>query len=392
VREYLLCLFAAAAVTYLITPAARRFALRIGAVAEVRDRDVHSVPTPRLGGLAIAAGLFAAFLFASQLPLMQSVYDRETGTATALLAAMGVLLLVGVIDDRWGLDAPTKAVGQVVAAAILAYGGISLSWLPIGGVFVLDPLTSVLLTVFIVVATINAINFVDGLDGLAAGISAIAAAGFFAYSYVLSVVNGFDRATLPTLTSAALVGACVGFLPHNFFRARIFMGDTGSMLIGMTLATSTITLVGRVDPNALEGTTFIPALLPLLLPFAVLAVPLLDLVMTIARRTWAGRSPFHPDKGHLHHRILEMGHSQTRAVLLLYGWALTLAGTTVAMAFVPVIYALAFGSLMLVGLVLAARAPDQNKDTVAMGRAGARAEGSQPHEESNGQHGNDQQI
>lgn len=356
-REYLLCLFAAAAIAYLTTPAVRRFAIRFGAMAEVRDRDVHSKPTPRLGGLAIYAGLLSALVFASQLPLMQTVFDSETGTATALLAGMGVLVAVGIVDDRWGLDAPTKFAGQVLAAGIMAYGGISVAWLPIGGVFVLDPLTSVLVTVAIVVVTVNAINFVDGLDGLAAGIAAISASAFFAYSYLLSVVEGFERATLSTLVSAALVGACLGFLPHNFYRARLFMGDTGSMLLGLILATCTITLLGRVDPNAVAGVTVLPALLPLVLPFAVLAIPILDLVAAVVRRTIAGRSPFHPDKGHLHHRILELGHSTTRAVLLMYGWAATIAGTVVAMAFVPIGWALTIGAAMLAGLVFALLAP-----------------------------------
>lgn len=356
-REYLLCLFAAAAVTYLVTPATRRFAIRIGAIAPVRDRDVHATPTPRLGGLAILAGLLAALLLASNLPLMQIVFDGETGTATALLGGMAVLVLVGVVDDRWGLDAPTKLAGQILAAGIIAYGGISLSWLPIGGVFVLDPLTSVLLTVLIVLLTVNAINFVDGLDGLAAGIAAISASAFFVYSFVLSVVEGFDRATLSALVSIAVVGACLGFLPHNFFRARLFMGDTGSMLLGLMLATSTITLSGRVDPNALAGVTVLPAILPLVLPFAVLAIPFMDLLLAVVRRTWAGQSPFQPDKGHLHHRILRLGHSQTRAVLLMYGWALTLAGTTVAMAFIPIWAALAGGGVVLVLLLLALVTP-----------------------------------
>ena len=352
-REYLLCLVAAAAIAYLTTPAARRFAIRFGAMAEVRDRDVHAVPTPRLGGLAIYAGLLAALLLASRLPLMQTVFDSVTGTATALILSMTVLVAVGVVDDRWGLDAPTKFAGQILAGGVLAYGGISVAWLPIGGVFVLDPVTSVLVTVVIVVVTVNAINFVDGLDGLAAGIAAISATAFFAYSYLLSVVEGFERATLSTLVSAALVGACLGFLPHNFYRARLFMGDTGSMLLGLILATSTITLLGRVDPNAVAGVTVLPALLPLVLPVAVLAIPFTDLIAAVIRRTWAGQSPFHPDKGHLHHRILQLGHSQTRAVLLMYGWAATLAGTVVAMAFVPIWSALAFGALMLGGLIAA---------------------------------------
>lgn len=351
-REYLLCLFAAAAVTYLLTPFVRQFALSWGAMAEVRDRDVHATPTPRLGGLAILLGVLAAFLVAGQLPQMSQLFDRGPGTIWALLLALLILAVLGMVDDRFGLDAITKLSGQVLAGGIVAYGGISISWLPIGGVFVLDPVTSVLVTVFIVVLTVNAVNFVDGLDGLAAGIAAIAAAGFFAYSYLLSVSNGFDRATLSTLTSAACVGAALGFLPHNFFRARIFMGDTGSMLLGLLLATSTITLVGRVDPNALGSVTLAPALLPLLVPLAVLALPVIDLGLAVVRRTWAGRSPFSPDKQHLHHRIMEMGHSHRGAVLLLYGWAAAIAGTTVALAYLPVPVAVG-GGVALLGLVVA---------------------------------------
>lgn len=345
-RESLLCLFVAAAATYLTTPFARQLALKWGALAEVRDRDVHLLPTPRLGGLAIMVGLFAAFLVASQLPLLSTVFESGPGTIWALVVACVVLVAIGALDDRYGLDALTKFSGQVLAGGIIAYGGISISYLPIGGVLVLDPLTSVLVTVFIVVFTVNAINFIDGLDGLAAGIAAIAAAGFFAYAYLLNVVNGFDRATLATLASIACVGACLGFLPHNFFRARVFMGDTGSMLLGLVLATATITLVGRVDPNATGSATLAPALLPLLIPLAVLALPVVDLAMAVMRRTWAGRSPFAPDKEHLHHRIMEMGHSHRGAVLLLYGWALVLAGTVVALAFLPAIVALGIGALL----------------------------------------------
>lgn len=356
-REYVLCMLAAAAVTYLTTPAVRRAAIRLGAIAEIRERDVHRTPTPRMGGLAIFFGVLAALAVGSQLPLMRTVFDRETGTATALVSAMLVLVGVGVIDDRYGLDALTKFAGQFLAAGILALGGIAVAWLPVFGVFVLDPVSSVLLTVIIVTVLVNAMNFIDGLDGLAAGIAGISASAFFIYSYLLSVVEGFDRATLPTLASAAVIGACVGFLPHNFYRARLFMGDTGSMLLGMLLATSVITLLGQVDPNAIAGATVLPAFLPLLLPLLVMAVPLGDLVAAVVRRTWAGRSPFHPDKGHLHHRILQLGHSQTRAVLLMYGWAGTLAGTVVAMAFVPASWALAGGAVMAGALLFVLRAP-----------------------------------
>jgi UDP-GlcNAc:undecaprenyl-phosphate/decaprenyl-phosphate GlcNAc-1-phosphate transferase len=340
VREYLLCLLAAAAVTYVTVPLARTFAIRWGALAEVRDRDVHDRPTPRLGGLAMAAGLLAGLFLASKLPLMSAVFDDGARVPLALLSGAFIIVVLGLIDDRWGLAAPTKLAGQVLAASVMALQGITIIWLPFAGTLVLDPVTSVLLTVLVVLVCINAINMVDGLDGLAAGIVGVAALAFFAYSYLLSVEIGFERATMATLISAVLAGMCLGFLPHNVFPARIFMGDTGSMLLGLLLAAGIITLSGQVDPSAIEGGTLLPALLPILLPLAVMAVPLLDLGLAVVRRTRRGRSPFAPDKQHMHHRLLEVGHSQGRAVLLMYGLAAVIAGTAVALAFVPVGYAL----------------------------------------------------
>ncbi len=352
-REYMLCLFAAAAVTYFLTPPVRALAIRWGIVAPVRDRDVHDTPTPRLGGLAMAGGLLAGLLLASKLPMMSSVFDGSNAVI-ALLTGAAIIVVLGIVDDKWGLDAPTKLAGQVLAAGVMAFQGVAIIWLPIGGTFVLDPLTSVLFTVIIVVVSINAINFVDGLDGLAAGIVAVAAGAFFVYSYVLSVELGLERATLATLVSVVLVGMGLGFLPNNLFPARIFMGDTGSMLLGLLLAAATITLSGQVDPSALSGGAFLPTLLPLILPLAVMALPLVDLGLAVIRRTRARRNPFAPDKQHLHHRLLEMGHSQRRAVFLMYAWTALIAGAALAIAFFPLIYAgtgTAIGVVVLVILV-----------------------------------------
>ncbi len=355
-REYLLCLLAAAAVTYLLTPPVRSLAIRWGFMAEVRDRDVHDEPIPRLGGLAMVGGILAGLLLASKLPMMRSVFEG-TNTAVALISGIAIIVALGIVDDRWGLDAPTKLAGQVLAAGVMAFQGIAIIWLPIGGTFVLDPITSVLFTVIIVLVSINAINFVDGLDGLAAGIVAVAAGAFFAYAYLLSVELGFERATLATLVSVLLVGVCLGFLPNNFYPARIFMGDTGSMTLGLLLAAGTITLSGQVDPSAVASGTLLPTLLPILLPVAVMAVPLIDLLLAVIRRTRAGRNPFAPDKQHLHHRLLEMGHSQIRAVLLMYAWTGLIAGTAVLVAFVPLGYAV-LGFLVGLGLlVFAIRRP-----------------------------------
>ena len=369
-REYLLALVAAAAVTYLLTPLARSFALKWGAMAEVRDRDVHDTVTPRLGGLAMFGGLLAGMLLASKLPMMSAVFANGAREPIAILSGAIVIVALGLVDDKWGLDAPTKLAGQVLAAGVMAMQGIAIIWLPIGGTLVLDPITSVLLTVMVVLVSINAINFVDGLDGLAAGIVAVAAGAFFTYSYLLSVELGFERATLATLVSALLVGICLGFLPHNSFPARLFMGDTGSMLLGLLLAASTITLTGQVDPSALEGATLLPALLPILLPVAVMAVPLLDLGLAVIRRTRARRNPFAPDKLHMHHRLLEMGHSQRRAVLLMYAWTGLIAFTAVAMAFIPIQYALALFGIGLGLLVVWVRQPVGWKRTSAPAKTG----------------------
>ena len=322
-RNYLLTIFVAAAVTYLTTPVVRALALRWGAVAQVRDRDVHATPTPRLGGVAMYAGLVAALLVASELPLLGQVFEQSRDWQ-ALLSGATVVCLLGAADDRWELDAVTKLAGQVLAAGVMVLQGIQLLWLPLGrdvGAFTLPPTLGVLLTVLVVVVTINAVNFVDGLDGLAVGIVGIACAVFFGFSYLLSVEQGLSYATTPTLVSAVCGGVCLGFLPHNFHRARIFMGDCGSMLIGLLLAVSTVSLTGQVDPAAISEAQLVPALVPLLLPALVLLLPLADLLLAVVRRTRAGRSPFSPDKQHLHHRLLEIGHSHRRAVLIMYVWS-----------------------------------------------------------------------
>ncbi|MEZ5186401.1 MAG: MraY family glycosyltransferase [Candidatus Nanopelagicales bacterium] len=350
-REYLVCFLVAAAVTYLVTPPVRTLAIRARAMAEVRDRDIHARPTPRWGGLAMYAGFLAGMLMASQLPQLSVVFGSNR-QPLALIVGSTIIVGLGLLDDRFGLDAPTKFAGQVVAAGSMAFLGIQMVWLPIGGTLVLDPLTSVVLTVLFVVLTINAVNFVDGLDGLAAGIVAIAAAAFFVYAFLLSVEFGFDRATLAALICALLAGICVGFLPHNLNPAKLFMGDTGSMLIGLLLAASAITLSGRVDPSAVRGELLLPAILPLLLPLAVIAVPLIDVGMAVIRRTRRGRSPFAPDKEHLHHRLIELGHSQRRAVSLMHAWTALIAFSAVAVALIPwplamVVFLIGLGGLAL---------------------------------------------
>lgn len=333
-REYLLLSAIVAAVTYLCTPLARAWALRAKAMAGVRDRDVHAQPTPRWGGVAMLAGMLSAYVVAGQFPLLKRIFD-DGGEVRAILIGAILITLLGMADDLWEIDALTKLAGQALAASIVVVQGVQLLWLPINGVIALPPVIGPLLTIAIIMVTINAVNFVDGLDGLAAGIVAIAGLSLFGFSYLLAVVYGFSRAGTPTFITAVLIGVCVGFLPHNVNPARIFMGDSGSMLLGLLLSSAAVTLTGQMDGNAVRAENLVPTLLPLLLPFAVLAVPVFDLLLAIVRRTAAGRSPFAPDKQHLHHRLLEIGHSHRRAAFIMYVWTALLALPVTAAAFWP---------------------------------------------------------
>jgi UDP-GlcNAc:undecaprenyl-phosphate GlcNAc-1-phosphate transferase len=356
VREYLLVLCVAAGVTYLLTPVARRFALAIGAMAQPRDRDVHAIPTPRLGGLAMYAGVGCGFLVASNLPSLSGVFRYSD--VQAVLVAGGLIVLLGLVDDRWGIDALTKLAGQLVAVGVMVLLGLQILTLTLPGVGAvsLGP-ESVLLTVLLALLTINAINFIDGLDGLAAGVGAIAALAFFAFSYSLSsgqITSGIaqERISSPTLIAVVLAGACLGFLPHNFNPARVFMGDSGSMLIGLMLAGAATSLTGQFNYSNLPASTAFPVLLPLVLPFAVLAVPFVDLLLAVVRRTRAGRSPFAADKQHLHHRLLEIGHSHTRAVLIMYFWTALLAFGGVAVSLRGVLPVLATTAVLAAGALV----------------------------------------
>ena len=336
-REYLVTLLLAAALSYVITPAVQKFALRFGAVAIPRTRDIHVQPTPRWGGVAMWASMSLTFAIVNHLSLVGKAFGHE---AQGIFLAGTLLVVLGMLDDRFQLDSITKLAGQAMAASILLLYGVQLFWLPINGVIALPPSIGQLITVLIVLVIINAVNFIDGMDGLAAGIVAIAGAAFFAFAYELAVVYGFNRAGAPSLITAVTIGVCLGFLPHNAHPARIFMGDSGSMLLGLMLAASAITLTGQVDPNAISAEKLGPTLLPLLLPFAVLAIPVVDLLLAIVRRIKAGKSPFAPDKEHLHHRLLSMGNSQLRTSFIMYLWTATIAFPATISAFAPLWVAL----------------------------------------------------
>lgn len=331
-REYLVTLLISAALCYLITPIVRTQAIRFGAVAGIRERDIHNTPTARWGGVAMWAAMALTFSIVSNLPLVGKSVGHE---AQGVFLAATAIVLLGMADDRFELDALTKLAGQVFTAGILLLYGIQILWLPINGVITLPPSIGQLLTVLIVLVVINAVNFIDGMDGLAAGVVAISGIAFFAFAYLLAVDYGFSRAGAPSLITAVLIGICLGFLPHNLSPAKIFMGDSGSMLLGLLLSVSAITLTGQVDPNAISAEKLGPTLLPLLLPFAVLAIPFLDLLLAVSRRIKAGKSPFAPDNLHLHHRLLSAGNSTGQTVSIVYLWTATIAFPVTVLAFAP---------------------------------------------------------
>ncbi|GFH35690.1 MraY family glycosyltransferase [Streptomyces pacificus] len=334
-RDYLLTLCVTAAVTYLLTGPVRKFAIATGAMPDIRARDVHREPTPRLGGIAMFFGLCAGLLVADHLQNLNSVFELSN-EPRALLSGAALIWLIGVLDDKFEIDALIKLGGQMIAAGVMVMQGLTILWLPIPGVGTvsLTQWQGTLLTVALVLVTINAVNFVDGLDGLAAGMVCIASAAFFLYAYRMWFGYGVEAAAPATLFASVLMGMCLGFLPHNMHPARIFMGDSGSMLIGLVLAASAISVTGQVDPDALklfEGGTrqathaALPVFIPLLLPLTIIAIPVADLLLAIVRRTWKGKSPFAADRGHLHHRLLEIGHSHSRAVLIMYFWSALIA-------------------------------------------------------------------
>ncbi|MFI9600951.1 MraY family glycosyltransferase [Streptomyces sp. NPDC052043] len=363
-REYLLTLCITAAVTYLLTGPVRKFAIVAGAMPEIRARDVHREPTPRLGGIAMFFGLCAGLLVADHLTNLNEVFEKSN-EPRALLSGAALIWLIGVLDDKFEIDALIKLGGQMIAAGVMVMQGLTILWLPVPGVgtVALTQWQSTLLTVALVVITINAVNFVDGLDGLASGMVCIAAAAFFMYAYRIWYSYGIEAAAPATLFAAVLMGMCLGFLPHNMHPARIFMGDSGSMLIGLVLAAGAISVTGQVDPDLMNLFTgsernsvhqMVPVYIPLLMPLTIIAIPAADLVLAIVRRTWHGQSPFAADRGHLHHRLLEIGHSHSRAVLIMYFWsaligfgALSYSVKSASMWIVLSIVALSFIGLVL---------------------------------------------
>jgi len=350
---YVLTAGVTAVVTFTLSLVILKLSTRFRLYPKIRERDVHTRPTPRLGGVAMFIGVLAAFWVASNLAQFDLIF-RDTGRVLAILAAALIIVLIGVADDIWDLDWLTKLAGQAIAAGILVWQGVQLVTIPIGGVTVVPPVLGLALTVLAVVLVMNAVNFIDGLDGLVSGVVLIANTVFFAYSYFLttSLQAEFEFFNLSSLLSAILIGACAGFLPVNWHPAKMFMGDAGALLVGLLMAASAVSVTGGIDPATLtSGSYLLPAFLPILLPLAVLIVPLLDFGLAVFRRLRAGKSPFSADRKHLHHRLLDMGHSHFHAVLIFYAWTAVVSVGFLLFLFIPAWSAATF---IVVGLVLCA--------------------------------------
>ncbi|GAA1824284.1 MraY family glycosyltransferase [Nesterenkonia flava] len=333
---FLVVLTCSALVTYALTPPVRRLALRLGIYTPIRSRDIHSTIKPRWGGLAIFFGMLAGLAVAAPIPYLSGLFS-DLRPLTGIVLAMVLIVITGMADDTWDIHWVIKLAAQVGCGVILVLFGIRLEVMPVGWLGVGEPAVQACLTVFLVVMTINAFNFIDGLDGLAAGVAALGGSAFFIYSYLLTLsLNEFDASNLVTLLMAVLVGSCLGFLPHNFHPSTVIMGDTGAMLLGLVMAAGALAVTADVGQLG-EGFRFrnIPAYMPVLLPLAVTLLPLLDLMLAVIRRTAKGASPFSPDRGHLHHKLIDSGYSHPQAVLLLYLWAGFFAFGVVSFNFLP---------------------------------------------------------
>jgi UDP-GlcNAc:undecaprenyl-phosphate GlcNAc-1-phosphate transferase len=331
VTPYLAILGLSAAATFLFTFVARTTAVRCGVIERVSDRKVHDRPTPTAGGTAMYVAFLLAMVVASRMHQFRDVFQRSTEPLGVVLGAT-VILSVGLLDDIRDVSAPAKVAGQVFAGSVLYLFGVTMFYfqVPFAGFISLSADLEPLITVLWVCLITNAINLIDGLDGLAAGIVAIAAGAFFLYSHKLSQSGLLPTESVGPLLAVICCGVCLGFLPHNVHRARVFMGDTGALFLGLLMASSTM-VVGGHTSDTFSGQKFF-FFAPVFIPFVILGVPMLDTGFAIVRRTvkrarGEGTKVMEAgDKEHLHHRLMEMGHGHRRAVVILWAWTTILSG------------------------------------------------------------------
>ena len=330
--EHAVVLGTAALVTFVMTSVVIRLAPKLGAVVQPSDRRVHEHPTVTGGGAAMYVGVLASLVVATQLTGFRQVFAGSS-EALAVVIASSVMFFVGAVDDLREISAPAKVAGQVLAASLLATFGLTLFFfrVPFGGLVVLSPDWATLITVVLVVIVANAVNLIDGLDGLAAGTVAIAAGAFYLYSQQLQKAGLILDSNIAPLLALITLGICLGFLPHNFHPARIFMGDGGALLLGLLMASATLTVGGRVVDQFSGQVYFFLA--PAVIPILILGVPLIDTIFAVVRRAFRRGGIATADKDHLHHRLLRMGHGHRRTVVLLWAWTALLS----TVALVPTI-------------------------------------------------------
>ncbi|MCI8689349.1 MAG: undecaprenyl/decaprenyl-phosphate alpha-N-acetylglucosaminyl 1-phosphate transferase [Oscillibacter sp.] len=293
-----LALLAALMVSFLMTPVVKTFAYKIGAVDVPKDsRRMHKIPIPRLGGLAIFIGFMVSILLLVDI--------RGNAQLQSILLGAVIIVVLGVVDDIMALPAMLKFVVQIIAALIPALNGVVIQAFSNPNVFSDNPywvlgMLSVPFTVLWIVAITNSVNLIDGLDGLANGVSAISATTMLVIALLASEAQ-------VAIVMAALVGACVGFMPYNLNPAKMFMGDTGATFLGYILATMSI-----------QGLFKFYAVISFAVPFLILGLPIFDTSFAFIRRIAHGQSPMHADRGHIHHRLIDMGLNQKQAVATLY--------------------------------------------------------------------------
>ncbi len=325
-REYIIVFAVAAIATWLATFVVRAFAKRHSLMVMPDERRVHERPTPTAGGAAMYFGMLVAIATASQMPAFAPVFKGSSAPIGVVFAAT-IIFGVGMADDVREMSPPAKLAGQVLAGTVLYFFGVDMLFfhVPLAQTtVVLSPDLAVLTTVLWVAVMANSVNFIDGLDGLATGIVAIGAGAFFVYSHQLGVVGNIQASNAGPLIAIVAVGLAVGFLPHNFYPAKIFMGDGGAMLLGVLVAASTLSVVGQ-DPYEFSGRTYF-FFAPILIPFFILGIPLLDTAFAVVRRAGSRTSPAVADLNHLHHRLMRLGHGHRPAVIILWAWTALLSG------------------------------------------------------------------
>jgi UDP-GlcNAc:undecaprenyl-phosphate/decaprenyl-phosphate GlcNAc-1-phosphate transferase len=333
IASYVIVALVGAAVTLLANGPARRISLRVGYTAQPDERKVHQRVTPYGGGAAMLVGFCVALMAAELIPSLRAVITSSHEMMGVLLAT-GVIFVVGVVDDFREMSAPAKVAGQFLTASILYFSGATMYQLklPFAGFVVLGPSILPVITAVWVFALCNAINLIDGLDGLAGGIVAIASGTLCVYGLRLEDLGLLPISNVGPLIAALTCGICIGFLRDNFHPAKLFMGDAGALMLGLLMSASTMVIGGRTPPAS--GVTFF-FFAPLLIPVFILGVPLVDAVWAFVRRTASGQGFHTPDKNHIHHRLMRLGHGHRRTVIILWLWTALLCGFVLFPLFRP---------------------------------------------------------